>query len=141
MAQPPSIRQVSRELLGDVPAWVGKLLSPLNAFLSQVQDGLSANLTVKENLAQEWLLVTVTEGEAPSPQAVKKLGTRQAYGLSVERVQVLDGGTAPTGAVGVEWTPATVLVEGVGVPGVKITAVRGLASGTRATLTLLVKAE
>lgn len=141
MAQPPSIRQVSRELLGEVPGWVGKILSPLNTFMSQVTDGLSANLTVNENLAQAWLLVTVTEGEVPNPQAVAKLGPRQAYGLTVERVEVLDGGAAPVAAVGVDWTPTTVQVNNVGRPGVKITKVHGLATGTRATLTLLVKAE
>jgi hypothetical protein len=142
MARPPSIRQISRELLvGSLPEWLDGLLKPLNTFMGQVQDALSRNLTVTENLAMAWLDVTVTEGVAPNSQAVSGLGTRTVKGISVERVQVLDGGAAPTAAVAVLWAPTTVLKGSAGVPGVQITEVVGLASGTRATLTLLLKAE
>lgn len=142
MARPPSIRQISRELLGaNVEEWVDRMLNPLNTFMGQVQDALTANLTVTENLAMTWLEVTVTEGDVPLPQAVPGLKARTAKGLTVERVQVLDGGAVPTAAVWVDWAPTTVLKGTTGVPGVQFIGVYGLATGTRATLILLVKAE
>lgn len=105
-------------------------------WIEEVAGMLNASLTVKENLAQCWLNLTVTAGTAPGIQPLPGLRGRAAYGVSVERVQVLSG-DGVTGTVWVHWEP--VLLNGRQC--LKVLNVYGLASGTRATLTLLVKAE
>lgn len=141
MSPPPRIRQITREMLGaDVPGWLDTLLTPLNKVLTQLGDLFSNNLTVSENLAMRWVEVQVVEGSTPAPTAVELAG-RVPKGVSVERVAVqpsgVTPGTAPSGAVTVEWSPVTV----AGKPAVQLTRVWGLAAGSKATLTLLVKAE
>jgi hypothetical protein len=140
MAPPPSLRQISREALGDVPAYVDRLLEPLNRILGEIQDALSGNITV-ENLAAARVDVTVSEGTTPPAIPLPKLRGRAPWGVTVERVQVLGGGAAPTSAVGVLWAPTSIQQGQVAQPGLQITAVYGLAAGARATLTLLVKGE
>lgn len=140
MAAPPSLRQISREALGDVPAYVDRLLEPLNRVLGELADALSGNITV-ENLAAARVDVTVSEGSTPPAILLPKLRGRAPWGVTVERVQVLSGGAAPTAAVGVLWAPTSIQQGQVAQPGLQITAVYGLATGTRATLTLLVKGE
>lgn len=141
MSPPPRIRQITREMLGaDVPAWLDTLLTPLNKVLTQVGDLFSNNLTVSENLAMRWVEVQVVEGSTPAPTAVELAG-RVPKGVSVERVAVQatgsTAGTPPTGPVTVEWLPVTV----AGKPGIQLTRVWGLATGSKATLALLVKAD
>lgn len=137
MATPPSIRQITREALGDVPGWVDRLLQPLNLFLQQVVDGLSQQLTPSQNFAQCWLTLSVTEGVTPPPQALPALRGKPPKGVSVEGVANVSGEGGLTGAPFVDWT--VVAVEGK--PGLQVRSVYGLAAGAQATLTLLVKAE
>src|SRR5689334_10495624 len=68
MSTPPTVRQITREAIGDVPGWFDRVLQPLNQFLQQAVDALAGNLTVGQNLAQQWLTLTVTEGVASSPR-------------------------------------------------------------------------
>lgn len=135
MATPPTVRQLTREALGEVPEWFDRVLQPLNQFLQQVGDGLAGGLTPGQNLSQQWLAITVTEGVAIQPQALPRLKGRPPFGVSVERAQVVSGSL--TGPVFVEWSPATV----EGKPGLSISNVYGLNMGAVVTLTLLVKAE
>src|SRR5690349_5112640 len=135
MSTPPTVRQITRESIGDVPGWFDRVLQPLNQFLQQAVDALAGNLTVGQNLAQQWLTLTVTEGVAIQPQALPRLKGRPPFGVSVERTQVLSGSLSC--AVGVAWSPATV----EGKPGLSISSVSGLNSGAVVTITLLVKAE
>lgn len=95
-----------------------------------------SNLTVSENLAQCWLPVTVVVGQEYPLQALPKLNGRVPYGVSVERVQVISG-TGVTGATWVHWEPTSLNSK----PALRLLGVYGLAAGTKATLTLLVKAE
>lgn len=139
MAPPPSIRQISRESLGaGVPAWVDTLLQPLNLFLRQVSDALSNNLD-GQNLAEAYVDLPVTEGQAVKPFQAQLRGRVPKAVLVARTVPASSGGTPgtpPTGAVAVEWAPTTV----EGKPGVSISMVSGLATGARYTLTLLLKA-
>lgn len=140
MATPPSIRQITRELLGDVPGWLDRLLQPLNQFLQQTGDALSNNLTPSQNLAQCWLALTVTAVDTRTIQevplqALPRLKGRTAYGVSVERVSVASG--TLDWFPSVDWSPASV----EGKPAIQIHTVYGLNAGAVATLTLLVKAE
>jgi hypothetical protein len=135
MATPPTVRQLTREAIGEVPEWFDRVLQPLNQFLQQVGDGLTGGLTPEKNFAQQWLPLTVTEGVAIQPQALPRLKGRPPFGVSVERVQVVSGSL--TGPVFVEWSPASV----EGKPGLAISTVHGLDTGAVVTLTLLVKAE
>lgn len=140
MSAPPSIRQVTREALGDAPDWVDSLLKPLNLFLGQVADLFTNNLTVKDNLAAAWVDVQVTGGQEVPPFAFVLRG-RVPKGVTVQRVSALGTGstpgTPPTSSVGIVWAPTTV----DGKPGVAISQVNGLFAGARYTLTLLVQAE
>jgi hypothetical protein len=138
MATPPTIRQITREAIGDVPDWFDRVLQPLNQFLQQVGDAVAGGLTVGQNLCQQWLTLTITEGVEIQPQALPKLRGRAPFGVTVERVQVVSGSVGGEGgAVGILWTAATV----DGKPGLSITSVSGLGMGAVITLTLLVKAE
>ena len=104
-------------------------------WIEEVARALASNLTVTENLAQCWFPLTVVEGTLPPVLPIPRLRGRHAYGLSVERVQVVSGSL--TGPVWVHWEPAVLNTK----PALKVLAVYGLAAGTRAILTLLVKAE
>lgn len=105
-------------------------------WIEETARALASNLTVKENLLQCWLPLTVVEGTTPGIQPLPLLRGRPAYGLSVERVEVISGGGV-TGPVYVDWAPTFLN----GKPALKVLSVYGLAAGTKATLTLLMKAE
>jgi hypothetical protein len=104
-------------------------------WVEDVSQALSSGLTVAENLSQCWVSLAVVEGQAVGIQPLPLLRGRVPFGLSVERVQLSTGSL--TGPVWVHWEPATVR----NAPALKVLTVYGLATGARATLTLLVKAE
>lgn len=135
MATPPSIRQISRESLGDVPEWAERMLQPLNSFLQQTVDALTQGLTPAQNMAQAWISMPVTEGTTPQAQALPALKGKPPKGVSVEAVSFASGSL--TGAPWVDWTITAV----EGKPGLQVRGVYGLSTGAQATLTLLVKAE
>lgn len=135
MATPPSIRQISREALGDAPEWVDRLLQPLNTFLQQATDALSQQLTPSQNFAQCWLSLTVTQGQVPPAQQLPALRGKPPKGVSVEGVALISGSISC--APFVDWTVTAV----DGRPALQVRNVYGLSSGAQATLTLLVKAE
>lgn len=138
MATPPSIRQITRESLGDVPAWVDRILGPLNQFLRQVGDALANNLD-GQNLAEAYMDLQVTEGQSVGA-FVAPLRGRVPKAVVVVKTTALGlggtPGTPPTGPVYVDWAPTTV----EGKPGISVNQVFGLATGARYTLTLLLKA-
>ena len=135
MATPPSIRQITREALGDAPAWVDKLLQPLNAFLQQTVDALSQGLTPSQNFAQCWVTVKLTDGVMPPPQALPALKGKVPKGVSVEAATFTFG--TPEGVPLVDWGVTAV----DGKPGLLIRRVTGIQENAQVTLTLLVKAE
>jgi len=104
-------------------------------WIEEVARALASNLTVKENLAQCWMALTVVQGTTPGIQPLPLLRGRTAYGLSVERVELVSGSL--TGPVWLHWEPTYLN----GKPALKTLAVYGLATGAKANLTLLVKAE
>jgi hypothetical protein len=140
MATPPSIRQITRETLGDVPAWLDKVLLPLNTFMQQVTDALSGNLS-GQNFTQGWVRIAVAEGQAlPAPFIVPGLKGRAPAGVTMEGFTVQSGSVTTTPSVA--WEVSSALsAAGASVPAVRLTSVYGLDSAARVTLTLLVKAE
>lgn len=142
MAKPPSLRSISRESIGDIPDWAERLLKPLNVFMGEVADGLWRGLSVSENLAQEWVDVTIQEGAAlPGPLALRGLRGREPRGISIERVRLLSGST-PSGGLALDWEPTSLVdANGQRVPAMVIRGLYGLYTGSRVALTLLVKAE
>lgn len=104
-------------------------------WIEETSRALASSLTVKENLAQCWLSLTVVHGTLPAIQPIPGLHARPAYGLSVERVVLVSGSL--TGPVWLHWEPTFLN----GKPAMKTLAVYGLATGAKANLTLLVKAE
>lgn len=148
MATPPSIRQITRESLGEVPSWFERVLTPLNAFLQQVTDSQSNNLTPAQNFAMRWVDLPVVEGTNVYAPLVANLGGRPVKGISVEQVQYPSSlGVAPpapstAAGVAIAWQRVSVPTEGGGTsPGFQVVGVSGLPTGARAVLTLLVKAE
>lgn len=141
MAPPPSIRQLTRESLGDaVPGWFDIILGPLNVFFRQVVEAFTNGLTVSQNLAMAWVDVTVSEGEAVPPLLAPGLKGKAPRGVTVEGHTILSG--TITAAPSITWARASVNdARGVSVPGVQISSVYGLGSGARVTLTLLIKAD
>lgn len=138
MAMPPSVRQITREALGDAPAWMDKLLQPLNLFLRQVGDALANNLD-GQNLAESYLDLQVTEGQSVASFVAPLRGRVPKAVLVVKATALGSGGTPgtpPSGPVYVDWASTTVDAK----PGVAIAQVFGLAPGARYTLTLLLKA-
>lgn len=139
MSPPPSVRQISRDTLGEVPQWVDRLLPQLNRFMTQVVDLFSSNLD-SQNLAAAFVDIQVTEGTAPQP-FVAPLNGRKVRGVHVAKVAAIGtGGTpgaAPTASVFVLWDVATV----DGKPGVAISNVFGLATGGKYLLTLKLEAQ
>lgn len=140
MANPPEIRGIRSDDIPEAPAWLAKLLRPLNLFLQQVGQSLSGNLTVSQNLAARWVSIDVVGGVLPKPFSVD-LGGRPAHAV------LLAGVTTPAdspteAAVLFEWAPANVRgAGGVYSPAVSITRISGVSSGAKATLRFLVLAE
>lgn len=76
MARPPEVNGIRRDDIPEAPAWVEKLLRPLNLFVTQVGQALQGNLTVRENIASmargpvrvaipaEWVALTFSSGWA-----------------------------------------------------------------------------
>lgn len=140
MASPPELKGIRKDEIPEAPAWLEKLLRPLNLFLQQVGQALAGNLTVKENLAGRWVDVEVTQGVATKPFAVG-LGTRPAKGVFLARVAT-PSDQPPEAAVVIEWRASSVRQPGgATVPAIEITNFSGLGTGNTATLTLLVLAE
>ena len=138
MAPPPSTRQITRDTLGDVPAWMDRLLVPLNQFLRQVSDALTNNLD-SQNLAEAFMELQVTEAVAVTPFVAPLRGRVPKAVLVVKTSPLGTGGTPgtpPDGPVYVDWAPTTV----EGKPGISISQVFGLATGAKYTITLLLKA-
>lgn len=135
MATPPTIRQITREALGEAPGWVDRLLQPLNTFLQQVVDAMSQNLTPGQNMAQAWVSLSFTEGTTPPPQQLLGLKGRPPKGVSVEGISLASG--TITCAPFVDWTVTAV----DGKPGLQVRTVYGVSAGAQGILTLLVKAE
>lgn len=135
MAPPPSVRQISREALGEgVPGWADRMLGQLNRFMGQVVDGLTGNLDSR-NLNEAFVDIAVTEGTTPNP-FVAPLSGRKVRSVQVAKVATLGTGgapgVAPSGPVFVLWDNATV----DGKPGVQVSTIYGLGTGGRYTITL-----
>jgi len=59
----PIIKSIRREDLatsGDIPAWVDKMLGPLNQFIEQVGSAIQGRLSVADNLAQKYITQSFT---------------------------------------------------------------------------------
>ena len=60
----PIIKSIRREDIatsGEVPAWIDKLLGPLNQFIEQVGVAVTGRLSVGDNLAQKYITQTFTD--------------------------------------------------------------------------------
>lgn len=138
MAKPPETRSIRKDAIEGAPDWLDGLLRPLNSFMSQVGDGLAANLSV-QNLAARYADVRVTGGSQPKAFPVGIQGRKAACVLLAK----VDGDAADfTASPGFLWAPCTAKdSKGLDVPGVQVTQVFGLTTGKQATFTLLVLGE
>ncbi len=61
------ITKLLKEDFNDAPNWITKLLSPLNSFFSDIQSGLNNNLSVVDNLHQEFKEITFVNSTSNFP--------------------------------------------------------------------------
>jgi hypothetical protein len=59
MKLPTITRLVVEDFSKDIQGWIGKLIEPLNSFMSKVKSGLDKNITVNDNLAGQIKTLTV----------------------------------------------------------------------------------
>lgn len=64
MKLPTITRLVVEDFSRDIQGWIGKLIEPLNSFMSKVKSGLDKNITVNDNLAGQIKTLTV-KAESP----------------------------------------------------------------------------
>lgn len=137
MAKLPTTNKILREDLKEAPAWIEKLLYPLNRFFEDVYNALSNKLTFEENFVAAFKEITFTtqsgyvgtaatftQIEFPRPLKVKPKGL-----LPVQVTRNEDNYTAVEGGVHVDWRDD----NGV----IKIACITGLVASKNYTIRLL----
>lgn len=124
MAKLPTQKYISREDLKEAPAWIERLLYPINSFMQSVAQALQKNLTFEENIAcavKEYRFQT--PATYPTDMPFIRFSTdmkRKPRGLILLKVGLYAAEAEPTGEATVSWAES----EGV----VTITAISGLAA-------------
>lgn len=72
--------------------WIGRLLSPLNTFISEVYNGFQNNLTITDNLYQEIKTLTFVNETSNFPLIFKTKFNKYPEGLSLIYCQDSTGG-------------------------------------------------
>jgi hypothetical protein len=106
MSTLPPINRISKEDLRDAPAWIDRLLYPLNLFFDSVYRGMNRALTFKENIDSQEISFQVTAGAAPADNVAKFTVTmnNKPTGLILKSASLVAGNYTPIGqAVFVEW--------------------------------------
>jgi hypothetical protein len=104
MASKPTVKQILTENLPTTKdfAWlVPSLVSPLNLFMDQVSRALNRRLTITENMDGDIKTVTL-DGVFPVRIAWDRMRPKSV--LVGAWAQLSGTTTAPTAAVGVDWT-------------------------------------
>lgn len=84
-------------------SWIGKLLSPLNDFFSQVYQGWNNGITVEENLFQEIKDIKIVLDANSFPLKIKSKFNTYPKGITTIYCQDTQGG-GPTVAPWVTWS-------------------------------------
>jgi len=113
VAKLPSIRRISREDLSDAPAWIDKLLVPLNQFIEQVYLGLNKQLTFEDNFVAQYKTLafrtSAAYGTAPLADNFDTISIGLTLGRKVRGILLIDlkvkgaSQTVLTSPSGVDW--------------------------------------
>jgi len=125
MATLPPINRISKEDLKDSPAWVDRLLYPLNLFFDSVYRGLNHALTFQDNIDSQEILFQMTAGAAAVDNTAKFTVTmkNKPTGVIMKSATLVAGNYTPIGApVFIEWF----FEDGY----INITAISGLTAGS-----------
>ena len=71
MATLPPIKRITKEDLKDAPAWIDRLLYPLNLFLDFTYRAMNGNLTFVDNITAQKYGFTITAGAAATDNTLK----------------------------------------------------------------------
>lgn len=104
MARLPPIKRLTTEDFKDQASWIGKLLLPLNDFMSTVSRALSKGLTFTDNFSAQVRELVHTESADAYP--VKFLSTLPSRPVGLWVVRARDMATTPqtlAGGVSADW--------------------------------------
>lgn len=136
MASPPSIQRFYSDDYKEAPSWFkSNFLNTLNLFVFPTYNALNKNLSVADNLNQNYETITVTAGAAATDNTASFLNPIEGTptGLTVVNVQVLGVATTtyPTAVIQAFWT-----FDGTSI---QIGSIVGLTNGTQYQITLRVE--
>jgi len=123
MAQLPSLKRIQREDVPEAPAWIERVLVPVNNFFQNLYAALANGLTFQDNFAAE-----VKEFQLIAPATGFLVATEIGSVKGVILLQV--SGTGITGAPVLHWVQQGQTVE--------ITDLTELTSGTEYNVRILV---
>jgi len=130
MAKLPQIVRLSREDYRGAPAWFEKLISVLNIFIVSVYNALANGLTFGENIRSLVVTFEIT-ASTNSTETKTSIPMPSWKPTGVFLVQALESTSQPLyAAPGVSWK--------LGQGKIDITAIHGLTSGRKYTITLIV---
>ncbi|HWY34919.1 MAG TPA: hypothetical protein VNX68_09745 [Nitrosopumilaceae archaeon] len=131
MAKIPVIQQLQRQDFPEAPAWITKLLYPLQLFMTTVIGALTNNLTYQDNFS---CVVNTLVFTAAASQDLNKFSflwpyTRQPIELTMH-VTRTDGSTPTIYAV-----PSWILVGG----SIQVQGIQGLTNGAQYNIVTVVR--
>jgi hypothetical protein len=133
MAGLPTIRRIMREDFRDAPAWLDRLIYPLNLFLDSVYTALNKNLTFGDNIRAQIKTYQLTAGVASTNNAFT-FTTTLARPQGVILLSVIQQGSTYVPLTEAVSIPSWRSSDGV----VYIDSVTGLTAGQLYNVTVLV---
>jgi hypothetical protein len=136
MGSPPSIQRFYADDYKEAPSWFkGRFLATLNLFVFPTYNALNKNLTVNENLNEDYAFINVTGSSTPTNNTASFLNPIEGdpTGVTVVNVQITGTPTQtyPSAAVQVFWT-----FDGTSI---QIGTITGLADNVTYQITLRVE--
>lgn len=136
MASPPSIQRFYSDDYKEAPTWFkSTFLSTLNLFVFPTYNALNKNLTIADNLNQDYQTISLTGNSTPTNNTASFLNPIEGNPQGVTVVNVVITGTPtqvyPTAAVQVFWT-----FDGTSIT---IGSITGLSNGVSYSITLKVE--
>lgn len=132
MAALPPVTRVTKEDLRDAPAWINRLLYPMNTFFNSVYIALRQGLTFQENILSQLYSFRIKAGAAASNNTLKFTLTmkKKPIGMIVVSAVLVSGNYSAIGsAVFAEYTLSGDQVS--------ITSITGLTNGSSYDITVL----
>lgn len=131
MARLPAISRLVIEDFPSEKSWIGKLIQPLNTFMTEIIQGLNRGLTFSENMFSQIITVKAIGAASFAPVYFKSTIGRPIGIVVLKYVDAANTPTTNTTAIGLDWSYdfATELVT--------LNAVPGLVNGITYNITLL----